>query len=82
LPYPAVNAFAQQAGVPAMPGVFLDPVHPQLPDGVALPARQGARVRIPGQYRIGCRLLAGKVSECALDQGLLHNRRDKPAGPS
>ena len=29
----AVNAFAQQIGMPAVPGVLLDPVYQQLPDG-------------------------------------------------
>jgi len=38
LPDPAVDAFAQQVGVPAVAGVLLDPVNPQLPHGDALPA--------------------------------------------
>jgi hypothetical protein len=29
----AVDAFAQQVGVPAVPGILLDPVYQQLPDG-------------------------------------------------
>jgi hypothetical protein len=36
LPYPAVDAFAQQIGVPAVAGVLLDPVNPQLPDSDAV----------------------------------------------
>ena len=36
LPYPTVDAFAEQIGVPAVSGVLLDPVNPQLPDGNAV----------------------------------------------
>jgi hypothetical protein len=65
LPDPAVDALAQQVGVPAMAGVLLDSVNPQLPDGDTLPAHPRAQVRVPGQHRIGCRLFTGKVSDYA-----------------
>lgn len=36
LPYPTVDAFAQQIGVPAVSCVLFDAVDPQLPDGDAV----------------------------------------------
>ena len=36
LAYPTVDAFPQKIGVPAVSGVLLDPVNPQLPDGDAV----------------------------------------------
>jgi hypothetical protein len=74
MPYPAVDAFAQQVSVSAVAGVLFDSVNPQLPDSDPLPAQPRAQVRVPGQYRIGCRLLASKVSEGALGQRLLRSR--------
>jgi len=74
LPYPAVDALAQQVGVAAVAGVLIDPVNPNLPDGDALPAKPRAQVRVPGQHRIGCFLLAGKVGECVRDLRLPRNR--------
>src|SRR6266536_2684857 len=73
LPYPAVDAFAQQIGVPAVAGVLLDPVNPQLPDSDAVLTHPRAQIRILGQHCIGCRLFASKIGECALDQRLLRN---------
>jgi hypothetical protein len=35
VPHPAVDALSQQVGVPAVAGVLLDPVHPQLPHKMA-----------------------------------------------
>ena len=74
LPYPAVDAFAQQVGVPAVAGVFLDPANPHLPDCDALPAQPRAHLWVPGQHRVGCRLLTGEVSEGAVGQRLICNR--------
>ena len=48
LPYPAVDAFAQQIGVAAVAGVLLDPVNPQLPDSDAVLDHPRAQIRIPG----------------------------------
>src|SRR5260221_3764356 len=73
LPYPAVDAFAQQISVPAVAGVLLDPVNPQLPDSDAPLTHPRAQIRILGQYCICCRLFTSKIGECVLDQRLLCN---------
>jgi hypothetical protein len=74
LPHPPVDTFAQQISVPTVAGVLIDPVNPKLPDSDPVPAQPRAQIRVPGQHRISCRLLASKVSKCALDQRLLGSR--------
>jgi hypothetical protein len=43
LPYPAVDAFAQEVGVPAVACVLVDPVNPHLPASTASVACSRAR---------------------------------------
>lgn len=73
LAYAAVDALAQQVGMPAVAGVLIDPVNPHLADGDALLARPCAEVREVGQHRIGRSLFAGEVGERVVDQRLLRN---------
>jgi len=71
LTYPTVDAFAQQIGVPAVTGVLLDAVDPQLPDGDAVLPHPFAEIRVLGQHCVGRRLLTSEIGECAVDNRLV-----------
>jgi hypothetical protein len=60
--------------VPAVSGVLLDPVNPQLPDGDAVLPHPLAQIRMLGQHCIGGRLLASEIGECVVDKRLLSGR--------
>src|SRR6478609_12112466 len=59
----AVDALPQQVGVPAVPGVLLDPVDLELADRDAVGAEPLAQVGVPGDGRVGRGLLPGEVGE-------------------
>src|SRR6478736_1765081 len=63
LPDAAVDALAQQVGVPAVPGVLLDPVHLELPHRDAVRTEALAQVRVRGDDRVRRGLLPGEVRE-------------------
>ena len=67
----AVDALAQQVGVPAVPRVLLDPVHQQLPDGDVVLSQPFAQIRMLGDRGVGLRLLAGKIGVRRLDHALI-----------
>src|SRR5829696_1739982 len=71
LAHATVDALPHQVGVPAVPGVLLDPVHQQFPDGNAVPPQTLPQIWMLGQRGVSGRLLAGQVGICGVDQRLI-----------
>jgi hypothetical protein len=67
----AVDAFAQQVGVPAVPGVLLDPVYQQLLTAIPSFPLTLAWIRMLGQYGVSRGLLVDEVGIRGVDHGLL-----------
>jgi len=67
---PAVDAFAQQIRVPAVPGILFDPVHLQLAHGDVLAADALPKILVPGEL-----LVCGPLFGIQDLQGLGHTAR-------
>src|SRR5690625_4150601 len=63
----AINAFAQQVCVTAVPGVLLDPMDQQFPDGDTPRSQTLPQIRMLGHHRVHRSLLASEVCIRSVD---------------